>query len=309
MGYYQVRGDAMMARGGILGTVSAISGNTITVTSRNNDEDNGGNAKTYTVDASNATITKSGAASTLSSVAVGDTVMVQGTVNGTTIVAKSINDGVTKVPGMMGDNGFGVFGTVTAISGTTLTITSKAPEKGTNTTTTTTYTVNAGSATVTKNNAASSLSAVAIGDTVMVQGTVSGTTVTAAKINDGMMMKGPGKPGVTITGNGQPVIGGAVTVISGTTLTVTNKSNVTYTVNVASSTVVKSNATSSASAIAVGDNVLVQGAVNGNVVVASSVVDSGTAPAGPGTPGMQPKSFMGLLGGIGAFIHSLFGFF
>ena len=40
--------------------------------------------------------------------------------------------------------------------------------------------------TVTKNNTASSVASIAVGDTVMVQGTVSGTNVTATTIRDGI---------------------------------------------------------------------------------------------------------------------------
>src|ERR1700722_1326994 len=74
----------------------------------------------------------------------------------------------------------GVFGTVSAISGSTLTVTSKG--FGANATATT-YTVNAANATVMKNGATSALSDIAVGDNVMAQGTVSGDTVTATKIN------------------------------------------------------------------------------------------------------------------------------
>ena len=42
-------------------------------------------------------------------------------------------------------------------------------------------------------------------------------------------------------------------------------------------TVVKDNATSSISAIASGDNVIVQGTVNGTAVTASSVIDQGAS--------------------------------
>jgi hypothetical protein len=220
----------------------------------------------------------------------------------------------------------GVFGTVSAISGDSITITSKgygasAASK--------TYTVDATNATVTKANAASSVSAIALGDTLMVQGTVSGTSVTATKIMDGMMMGGKGMgmmghgmasstmamhtgmgPGAMIAGNGDPVIGGTVTAESGSSLTVTNKSNVTYTVDASSATVIKGNATSSASAIATGDNVVVQGTVNGTAVVASSIMDQGAAPSDTSATGTKSKGGMGgLLGNIGGFIHSLFGFF
>ncbi len=70
------------------GVVSSINGTTIVMTEETNE---GGAA--YTVDASSATVTKDGAASTLSSIAVGDKIFVQGTVNGTNVAATSIADG------------------------------------------------------------------------------------------------------------------------------------------------------------------------------------------------------------------------
>ncbi|MGB7957550.1 MAG: DUF5666 domain-containing protein [Minisyncoccia bacterium] len=71
----------------------------------------------------------------------------------------------------------GVFGQVTAINGTTITITDSRNN--------TTYTIDASSAAVTKNGAASSIASIAVGDTIMVQGTTSGDSVTATSIMDG----------------------------------------------------------------------------------------------------------------------------
>jgi hypothetical protein len=75
---------------GVMGTVASVSGTTITVT--------GKNGTTYTVDASSAKFLKSvsGAkptVATISNIAVGDTVRVNGTVSGTSVVAKSVMDG------------------------------------------------------------------------------------------------------------------------------------------------------------------------------------------------------------------------
>ena len=221
----------------------------------------------------------------------------------------------------------GVFGTVSAVSGTTLTVTSTMPQRpasGTTTatpptTTTTTYTVDASSATVTKANAASSVSAIAVGDTVMVQGTVSGTSVTAKTIRDGivpMTGKGPGTPGQrpqsgpTIQGNGQPVVGGSVTAVNGSTITVaTAAGNISYSVDATSATVNKDNATSSVSAISVGDKVVVQGSVSGTSVTANTVIDSGAAVASGTGPSGPHAGTGGFLGAIGGFFQHLFGFF
>jgi hypothetical protein len=239
----------------------------------------------------------------------------------------------------------GVFGTVTAVdtNAGTLTVTATAhssrpmPEQKTTVTpsaTTTVYTVNASNAQIYKGSATTtvSLSSVAAGDTVMVQGTVSGTSVTATVIRDGVggMMKQPGvgggkgfghgassTPSTTpiIQGNGEPVVGGSVTAISGATLTVTNASNVTYTINAASSTIVKNGTSTAIGTIAVGDTVIVQGTVSGTSVTASSIIDQGTRGANASSTNASSSQshgggfgFGGFFGAIGGFFQHLFGF-
>jgi hypothetical protein len=208
----------------------------------------------------------------------------------------------------------GVFGTVSAISGSTLTLSSKGFGKSA---TATIYSVDASGATVMKDNATSTLSAIAVGDMVMAQGTVSGTSVTATMIRDGMAkgMMDNGTPGMktkgpTIPSTGEPVVGGNVSAINGSTLTVTNKAGATYAIDTSSAFIEKGNATSSISAVAVGDDVLVQGSVNGTSVSASSVIDQGVPPTMQNGSTSTPKSGpMDFLGSIGGFFRSLFGFF
>lgn len=280
-----------------VGTVSAVSGDTITLT--------GKNGTTYTIIATNATVTKNGASSSVGDISNGDTLIVQGTVSGTTVTATTIRDGV----GGYNKMGSGVSGTVATINGSTFTVTSK---HGLNGVTNATYTVNAGSATVTKNGASSSVSNIAVGDTVYVQGTVSGTTVTATTIRDGLMQGSQhgsnASPTPIITGNGEPVIGGTVTQVSGDIITVTNKSNVTYSINAASATVEKGGASSSISSVVVGDNIIVQGTVNGTDITASSVIDSGSG-TNSASSNTHPGFFGQVGGAIGNFFHKLFGFF
>jgi len=295
---------------GMFGTVSAVNGTTVTVTSKGF----GANATqtTYTVDATKATVTKNGSASSLANVSVGDTVSVEGTVSGTNVAATAIRDGV----GMMGrgiGRAPGVFGTIASVNGTSITVTSKMGPAGS---TSTTYTVDATSATVTKNGLASSVSGIVVGDTVMVQGTVNGTSVTATSIRDGMPQgeKGQQKQKSqtpVVQGNGQPVVGGTVTAMNGTSLTLVNKSNVTYTVDASSSTVEKAGAVSSLASVSVGDNLLVQGAVNGTSVTASSIIDGGATATAPtnGTSSIHRGGFGGFMGSIGSFFQHLFGFF
>jgi len=153
----------------------------------------------------------------------------------------------------------------------------------------------------------------------MIQGTVNGTSVAATTIRDGVMeragMLGK-KEGVSSTtpgahlpdGNGQPIIGGKVTAINGTSLTVTNASNVTYAVDAISATISKSGVTdATVASIAVGDSVVVQGTVNGTSVIAASVLDTGTPPATP-TSSTAPATHQGFFGAISGFFSHLFGF-
>lgn len=207
----------------------------------------------------------------------------------------------------------GIVGTVTAVSGDTITVQTKAFTKGSVTSPAATYTVNAQGAAVTKANAVSSPSAITVGDTIMVQGTVSGTTVTATKINDGIMAKGQtenkNKNSTTTTipnGNGQPIIGGKVTAVSGNTVTITNSSNVSYIVDVTNAKVTKNGTSSAASTIAVGDTILAQGTINGTSVTAVNVVDSATTTTT--TTNGKTEVRAGFFGSIGNFFSKLFGF-
>jgi len=215
----------------------------------------------------------------------------------------------------------GVFGTVSAVSGDTLTVTSSGFGRNATSTPVTTYTVNAAGATIVKNGATSTVSAIAVGDRVMVRGTVSGTSVTATAVNDGVMPgQGMGRnkgdatstrPMSPIQGNGEPVIGGTISAMSGATLTVTNKSSVTYTVDASNAKIVKGNATSTLASVAVNDNVVIQGAVNGNSVVATSIIDSGapqSQTANNGAPANKGGFMGGIFNGIGSFFQHLFGF-
>jgi len=209
-GSWQGRGPGMMngkpgmagAHPGVFGLVTAVNGNTITVGSHGF----GATAATttYTVNAANATVLKNNATSTVSAIAVGDRIVVQGTVTGTNVVATTIRDGVMaygRGPGMMGAPGNSdkqsdktgdkngktptpiivgngqpvVAGTVSVVNGASLTITTSSNV---------TYSINAASATVNKKGVVSTVSSIAVGDYVVVQGTVNGTSVTASSVID-----------------------------------------------------------------------------------------------------------------------------
>jgi len=76
-------------------------------------------------------------------------------------------------------------GNVTAVNGTTITVTEEAKEGGA------VYTVDARSATVMKNGAAAQLSNIAVGDKVFIDGTANGNSIVATGINVGGPHGGP----------------------------------------------------------------------------------------------------------------------
>lgn len=239
-------------------------------------------------------------------------------------------NGTNRGPGM-GAMKPGVFGTVTAVNGNKITINGRTGF-GPDATATTTYTVDATNATVKKNNATSTVSVIAIGDTIFAQGTITGSNVVATTIRDGIMMgaRGPGMngqggPGMNgkggtghatstppvspFTGNGQPVIAGSVSAISGTSLTVTTASNVIYTVDASNAKIVEGQNTIALSTIVVGNKVLVQGTVNGTSIAASTVVDQSGATTGTPVPGKeQSRGFFGGVGNLFKSFAHLFGF-
>lgn len=219
--------------------------------------------------------------------------------------------------GMMGKST--VVGTVSAVNSNTLTISGRngfMSGRVGSTSAATIFTVDASNATVIKGNATSSVSSISVGDVVVIQGTVSGTNIAAKLIRDGMITvpgkgkEGDNKPGnnqalTALQGNGQPIIAGAILVISGSTLTVTNKSNVTYSVDTTNAKILVGQATSTISNLKVGDSVVVQGAVNGTSVTASTIIDQ-TRPANSNNS--EQTANAGFFGGIKQFFSHLFGF-
>ncbi len=218
----------------------------------------------------------------------------------------------------------GVIGTVSGVNGNSITVTGRTgfgPASAS-----TTYTVDATNAMVYKNNATSSVSAIVVGDKVAVQGTVTGTSVAATQIRDGVMghggmgmMGGQGKedgtdgrgPGATttspITGNGEPVVAGSVASINGSTLSITTKSNVTYTVDATNAKIVEGPSLVTLSSVKVGDTVLVQGMINGTSVTASSVIDQ-TVNVSNEQNNKGGNAPHGFFGGVASFFTHLFGF-
>ena len=227
----------------------------------------------------------------------------------------------------------GIFGIISVINGTNFTVLSKGfgPNSAT-----TTYSVDASNATVMTNKATSTLSAISVGNSVMVQGTINGTSVIATIINlneglgAGLGRRDEQNPNKSFNfknassttqrrnasstnvmeGNGQPIIGGTVSSISGTIITITNKSNVSYKIDTSAATIVKENNKISLSDLTVGDSVLVQGIINGTSVTASTITDQSPAINGASTDKKvdNKQKSNGFFGGIGSFFAKLFGF-
>lgn len=212
-----------------------------------------------------------------------------------------------------GNNGIGeierqikkplVVGTVATINGTTLTVTEKAKSNGV---TAVTYTVDASNATVTKNGKVSTVSNIAVGDMVMIQGTLTGTNIKATIIRDGITKKEKTTPTPIVQGNGQPIVAGVIASINGNTISITNKSNITYTIDASIAKIVVGNKISTISNIAVGDTVVVQGAINGTSVTAYSVIDQRLS-ANNGSDNSD-KLYKGFMGGMINLFRQLFGF-
>jgi hypothetical protein len=197
----------------------------------------------------------------------------------------------------------GVIGTVTAINGASLTVTGKNG---------TVYTVDASNATVQKGFGSTAttltVSQIAVNDVIAVQGTVSGTSVTATKIMDGLPTRpagatgmGPGGTGTTTPGmwghsggpgmmqGGQKLANaafGTITNIDGLTITLsqtmrghgsastTPPTTSTVTVTTTDTTTYKKNGQAdTASDLAVGQMIVAMGTKDssGNITDATSV--------------------------------------
>ncbi|MFA5129974.1 MAG: DUF5666 domain-containing protein [Patescibacteria group bacterium] len=254
---------------GISGTVSAISGTTITLTSTHP------TSTTYTVDASLAKLLGGmmGGTLPLSDILVGDKITVHGTVSGTTVTGTSITDN-----SLMGRNIFS--GRVTAISGSTITI---AGMKGTS------WTIDASLATIMsgfgKNATTTTIGDIKIGDHLTAIGSTNGSNVTATSIFDLSVRKKMELPESNRGMMPKNAAAGKVTAISGSTITINGMMGKTITIDASSATVTKgmgmNPATSTVGTIAIGDYVTAQGTLSGTTVSATSVRDFGVMPSAP----------------------------
>lgn len=207
-------------------------------------------------------------------------------------------------------------GKVSVISGNIITVVSKQGINRDKTVAETVFAVDATNAKILRGETEINVSDIAVGDNVVVQGTITGSNVLATIIRDGKVGNGNENENennqalLQIQGNGQPVMAGSVTAINGNTISITNKSNVSYVVTADANTkfVVPGVVSPTISNVAVGDNLIVQGAVNGAQVTASSIIDQKAKVNNPTANLANKKINQGFFGGLGGFFRRLFGF-
>jgi len=224
--------------------------------------------------------------------------LVGGAVAGVGFTALAASDSGTSAAGaglMRPGAGFGpgVMGTVTAVNGSSITVSANGGV----------YTIDASGATVEKYSGSTSASVgvagIAVGDTVSIAGTITSADLTAKDIRDG----NPPKPT-------PPTAMGKVTAVSGSTITLSGfampttkgakPASTTYTVDVSNATITKvtapaakgdkpTSATISASQVAVGDFLSVDGTANGTSITATTVTDGASFGMGRGG-GKKPQA-------------------
>lgn len=156
---------------GVMGEVTSVNGSIININSKND--------VAYVIDASTAKILKNrNTIINISDIKAGDTIMAQGTVTGTNVLATTVFDGKSIV-GNKGQGNFpGVIGIVSGTSGMIFSVTTKDNKV---------YIVDATNAKIKMGSPSqvAKISDVVNGDTVMVRGTVNGANIVAKTILDG----------------------------------------------------------------------------------------------------------------------------
>ncbi|MFA6601474.1 MAG: hypothetical protein WCT02_01245, partial [Candidatus Paceibacterota bacterium] len=111
-----------------------------------------------------------------------------------------------------------------------------------------------------------------------------------------------------VKGNGQPVIAGTVSTVSGTSLTIANSGNQNYVVDASNAKITKLGITNATIAnIVTGDHVVVQGTINGTSITAATIVDQPAVIASVNGNNTTPVMHPGFFGSIGSFFKNFFG--
>lgn len=230
---------------GTVGQVTAVATGSLTIKTAT--------GEVYTVTTTDAAIRRAEdkTTATTAPIAVGETVYVIGIKNSTSIVASLIIVGKTKdaIKPTTEEKRQGYFGVVTAKTDTTLTILSANNVSYT-------VTLASGAEIWINKIKQTSLSGFVVGDNVMLQGTLSGNTISAKKIVALHL------PAGTIVGK--------VTATNGTTLTILGSNNTSYTVLTTDADV---KAKGKDGTLAVGDSVVAKGDLAGTTLTADTVTE------------------------------------
>lgn len=219
----------------VSGTVSAINGNNITLTAKD--------GSIYTIDATNAKITKNNSVTQISNVAIGDKLLVIGSLSGTNVAATDIIDGVFKQAGLFKSNHFN--GTIETIGNSSFTIDSNGHKQKNET-----ETINIDSKTTfTKNGQVASLSDLTISQRVVVTGTRDDATDTILATNVNIIINTAGTR-----------FNGIIKSLSGNILIITDKNGIVYNVDAANAKIKQGKEHNvSISALEINDKVIIFG--------------------------------------------------
>ncbi len=261
-------------RGGMQGVITAINGGVLTLRRQGP-----GGSGTLTVDTSGSTTFQEGGPGaksgtlTLSQLRVGERIAVQGTLSGSTVSAATV--AVQPAPPLSG--------VITAINGGVLTLQRQGPGGGgtltVDTSGSTTFQEGGPGAT----SGTLTLSQLRVGERIAVQGTLSGTTVTARTVRlQPAPGRGPAKAGPHPGGPGRGGLQGMITAINGGVLTLRRQGpgpggSGTLTVDTSGSTTFQEGGpgvktgTLTLSQLRVGERIAVQGTLSGSTVSATTV--------------------------------------
>jgi hypothetical protein len=175
-----------------MGSILSISGNTITITTRERGSETE-TTKTVTVTSDTKYTKDRDTAATISDLLAGQRVMVQGTKDSSGNITATAVDIETKAPEFKEHEDRGAMGTITSISGNTITITTRG--RGSETESTKTVTVTSDTKYTKDRDTAATISDLLAGQRVMVQGTKdSSGNITATAVD--IETKAPKAPGI-----------------------------------------------------------------------------------------------------------------
>ncbi len=174
--------------------------------------------------------------------------------------------------GPLGNNRPMTMGTVTSIDGTNIVIESTyVNPKDKDGNKKISYTVDASKTTFYEEKEEVKISSVKIGSKIMVEGAFIDNKIVATRIHVADL-SGWKVSEMFGEGSGKPVVLGTVTSVGGTSIVIKNKKDVSYTIDLASSTLKKKGESVAVQDIKENDIVLVQGDISGSDVKASNVI-------------------------------------